>query len=105
MPQRQGAVRVDSTAVQGEGAYVVLRKLTVGEIKTMRNEAGKEDADTFTLSDDIIRARIVEWNWCDESGAPLPQPREHPEVCDSLTDDEFAFLAEAIAGSAEARKN
>lgn len=105
MPQRQSTTRVDASAVQGDGAYVVLRRLTLGEIRTLRAETGKEGSDMFTITEDMIRERIVEWNWADDSGAPLPQPGAHPEVFDSITDEELTFLASAIAGSAEARKN
>ena len=102
MPQRKAGTRIDTTAVQGEGSYVILRRLTVGEIKTLRRD---KDTDKFDLTEEMVRAHIVEWNWCDEGGNPLPQPGEHPEVFDQVTDEELAFLAEQVSGNAEARKN
>jgi hypothetical protein len=74
----------------------------VGEIKTLRKD---KDTDRFDLTEEMVREHIVEWNWCDEEGKPLAQPAEHPEVFDQVTDEELEFLAQHVAGSAEARKN
>ena len=101
MPQRQNRVRIDSEAVQGEGSFVVLRRLTVGEIKHVRKSA----EDSFELTEEMVRDHIVEWNWADEEGNPLPQPAKDPTVFESVTDEELSWLAKAIAGVAESRKN
>lgn len=103
MPQRQSTTRVDASAVQGDGAYVVLRKLTLGEIKALRVATGG-DSDKIALTEDMVREHLVEWNWADDNGVPLPQPTD-PAVFDNVTDDELTFLAQAIAGSVDQRKN
>ncbi len=101
MPQRQGITRIDCEAVQGPGSYVKVRRLTVGDIRLL----SKGNLDQFEVSESVIRDRIVEWNWADDEGHPLPQVQEDPAVFDSVTDQELTFLAQAIAGNAEARKN
>jgi len=91
--------------VQGEGAYAVIRKLTMGEIKAMKQLQAKGEADDFDMTTEVVQSCTLSWNWVDDDDAPLPQPREDPTVLDAITDDEFAFLAQAIAGSADAQKN
>ena len=108
MPRQKRTIQVESPDVQGEGSWVKLSKLTWGEIKAMRQRAQEvgDNADLqFEMGEDTIRRHVVSWNWADEEGNPLPQPTEDPQIFDSLTDDEFNFLAEVVAGSEESRKN
>ena len=108
MPRQKRIIEVDSSRVQGEGSWVRLSKLTWGEIKTMRARSvdAEDDADLqFEIGEATITKHVVAWNWADEDGHPLPQPQDDPEVFDTLTDDEFGFLAESISGSEESRKN
>lgn len=77
MPERQ-LKRVDCKAVQGDGAYMVLKPLTFGE----RRE---------NMSVDALMQRVVEWNWVDWDEEPLPLP--HDDVArESLTDSEVEFI-------------
>ena len=103
MPQRKTTVRLDSTAAQGEGSWVEIRRLTVGDIHSLR----KVEGDAYELGENLLRSRLVAWNWVDDKGQPLAQPGEpgFDVAFDSVTDEELKFLAGAIAGDAEARKN
>lgn len=138
MARRKTTKRVTSEGVQGEGSYVVLRRLTVEETaermdredvrdaaqrkadaarrKTDANEelaaSEKLTAEERDLVDEPSGSRyrdairyfadhIIAWNWADENENPLPLPSEDASVVDALTNDEAAFLGQALAGGSE----
>lgn len=128
MPQRQGVVQVDASPVQGDGAWVRVRRMSYGQKQTAtrllaeacggrvprsRAEAESQVALTteyLTEQDAFTQQLLVEsvmaWNWVDDAGQPLPLPSAEPAVVLRLTDDEVTFLATAIRGEdAEAEKN
>lgn len=91
--------RVDASAVQGEGAYVMVRPLTYGEAKMIRQLADTMTEDEkVTLTETLIREHITGWNWSDSAGSPLPSPWEDRLVLSSLTVEEMTFLGEALHG-------
>ena len=105
MPQRKSTKKVNSEAVQGEGAYVVLKKVTVGMWKETRAKIALPDADSMTIDLETIRDHVVEWNWVDDDGEPWPVPSQDENVLDALTIDEKSFLVGALFGDEEERKN
>lgn len=122
MAQRQGIIRIDAAEVQGEGAYVVVRKLGYAQRQQatrMMAEAfgGKlpqkiEGADIAVTSEflvgndaytrDLLTSNVIEWNWVNDAGKALPLPSADASVIERLTDDEVNFLAKAIQGGATA---
>lgn len=128
MAQRQGSVRVPSDDVQGEGSFVVVRKIGYaqkqlasrmladacgGRLPRRPDEAEERftaSTEFLTGNDDFTRQLLTEnvlaWNWVDDDGQALPLPRAGG-VIERLTDDEVTFLARAIQGQqpAEAEKN
>lgn len=99
---RQSTRKHDSTEVQGEGTWVELRKLTMGEMK--RIEQDVETEGNIPFSERKIRECVTAWNWTDEDGNALPIPSEDEAVLDGLTSDEFNFLCKCIVGAGD-RKN
>jgi len=105
---QQRHVKVGSAEVQGEGTYVVVRRVTVAETKEiMRSTTDREAGlETYCENTEWVAARILEWNWTDEAGNPLPYPKNDPGVIDRLTNEELQFLNQAILGRSEQeRKN
>ena len=118
MAQRQGIIRVDASEVQGDGAYVVVRKLGYAQrqmaTRMMADAFGGklpqnlQGADLSVTSEflagndaytrDLLTANIIEWNWVDDAGKALPVPSAEPAIIERLTDDEVNFLARAIQG-------
>lgn len=120
MAQRQGIVRIDAAEVQGEGAYVVVRKL--GYVQ--RQQATRMMADAFggklpqkldsaeiaitseflagndAYTRQLLGENVIEWNWVDDAGKALPVPSADGSVIERLTDDEVTFLARVIQGGA-----
>lgn len=113
MPERKTAkVRVASDEVQGEGSWVEVRRMKWGEIKSLSKKqreikaGGDETADmAIEVSDELLAEHVLAWNWVGEDGEPLPQPHRNVAAMDDLTDEEFSFLADAIAGDERRRKN
>ena len=91
MAKRNSTKRIDSDVVQGEGSYVVVRRLKIGGWRTLREKSAKEDADNFAIDLETIQEYIVEWNWVDDDGEPLAF-----DAVDDLTIEEKSFLIGAI---------
>jgi hypothetical protein len=105
MPKRQNLRRFPSDELQGEGSYVEVSRLTVGEAREADRMRKDPDADSFEAVSDFYQKHVHGWNWVDDDGKPLPLPRDDPAVVDALTDLEFAFIGDCLAGSEEERKN
>lgn len=89
--------RIDSSEVQGEGSFVKIQSpgfdvlgnlLSVAQIQGVD---GTEVTDTAavmaSLSSEtvdsifeLLEKVVVEWDWVDDNGNPLPQPKDDPEV-------------------------
>lgn len=109
MPKRQNVKTIDSSAVQGEGSYVVIKRMTYGEARAARDLArrAEKDKDEDAVADagqDMIANHLMTWNWVDDEGNPLPLPRDDRGVFDRLTDEEVLFLGQALNGTADAQK-
>ena len=108
MPQRKHKLiqRIDSAEVQGEGSYVIVQNLNLEQAKGLYGSAKSANRDSedemLTLGIQILKDLIIEWNWVDDDDNPLPQPKEHPEVLDTLPYQEATFLVTAL-GLGEAR--
>lgn len=97
-------MRVDTDDVQGEGSYVVLRKptwrdmrLALGAFQAAGGDANEEYAGLMMV-DALLPGMIVEWNWTDEAGQPLPLPSTDRAALDDLEPVEGLLLV------AEAKK-
>lgn len=119
MAQRQGQMRVDSAEVQGEGSFVVVRRVSYemrqratqmlaaangGVVPREMAQVSERmmSAEYLAQNDQFTRALleqyVVDWNWVDYAGKALPLPADMPGVIGQLTDEEVAFLARAING-------
>jgi len=96
--------RVDSASVQGEGSYVLLKKMTHGEVKTFnRAMAAAAKSEDETPLQIIIRTQVMEWNWSDAEGVAFPLPKDEPEILERLTEAELLFLTQSIMGVSSAK--
>ena len=82
--------RFDTDAVQGEGSYVKMRSLKLREVRALRKERNNPDFDGVEQMADIIAKQLIEWNWVDDEGEPIPCT---PEGVDELTEAEAELLA------------
>lgn len=121
MPQRKNTKRVNASAVQGDGAFVVLRALPWelqqrGQRALVEQAGGTMPQDMTQIpvstgfldaNDELTREMleqcVAEWNWVDDAGAPLPLPCAGGLV--KLTGDEVQFLLANLRLKPEAAKN
>lgn len=92
--------RISTVSVQGEDSFVVVRPPKWGLLRKAQQQSKADDAAAgVTFASDLIVASVVEWNWTDDDGLPLPLPKDNPAIIDELDADEVAFLVEQISGS------
>ena len=96
--------RVDSASVQGEGSYVVLKKMTHGEVKAFNREmAAAAKSENEMPLQIIMLTQVVEWNWSDAEGVAFPLPKDDPSLLERLTEAELLFLTQSIMGISSAK--
>lgn len=121
MPQRQITRRVETPEIQGEDSWIALRPMTVGEALRLQRGAEKmpglgkrfialvkrlfrikensyPKSRAYESSMKRILAFVADWNWVDDRGEPLPNPRQNPDVVKHLTNTEVLALAKIIYG-------
>jgi hypothetical protein len=97
-PNRQ----VDSAKVQGEGTYVVFRRLLWGEFQELSRRQEAKEITGEQYSSELIARQLADWNWTDESGVTLPVPQTDPSVLERLTDEEVGWLIDQVNGERQA---
>lgn len=102
MPERKATIRVSSEEVQGDESFVLLRRLKVRDARKAADAAKEKKDDTVNL--EILATSIIEWNWVDDDGKPMPLPGGKAEALDELTDQELAFLVDSLRGGPDAEK-
>jgi hypothetical protein len=127
MAKRQGLRTFDTSDVQGDGSWIKLRSMTVGEVLDLRRETEARANFRYRVGawlgrlvrrrppeSEIMRrnlARTIQyvkaWNWVDDLGEPLPLPTEDRRVLERLTAEEMGVVSECVNGDrqSEEQKN
>jgi len=127
MPQRANVRTFDSADVQGEGSYIRLRPMTLGEMLALQSEAAERRTLWYKLGrwlGRLFRKRpspvevqrqnmervfqyVRDWNWVDDDGNPLPDPINNPRALINLTLEEMRFINACVNGErqSEEQKN
>lgn len=101
--KRASIQRFETEEVQGEGSYVELRSLTLGEIRKWRKATKNDDADPVETVSKILVKQLVEWNWVDDDDKDLPCDAKG---LDQLYESEAEYLVNLlVSGSEEKLKN
>lgn len=99
--RKNNLVQVDSSAVQGEGSFVTLRKPSWKAMrKAMKGidlQGGDQSETGLAMMDQLLPEMVVAWDWTDMEGKPLPLPSEDASVWDDLDPTEAMFLINAAA--------
>lgn len=99
----------------------VISSFTVGKLRLMRRLAelnanmaavdGDGAAPAIALMDDafeeaigVLQGSVVDWDWTDDSGAPLPKPLHNPAAFQGLRIDEIYWLVAATRGETRAQQ-
>lgn len=105
-----------------EGEWIkVISSFAVGSLHVMRRitelqsqmDALEDDEeiqkviltdDTMNELIDVLKARVVEWNWTDDLGNPLPQPLNNAFAFHSLRLEELMYLGLVVRGESPAEQ-
>lgn len=63
-----------------------------------QNDANKANRSTQILCEEAAN-RVVDWNWTDLEGNPLPKPYRNPGVLHQLSNDELGYILKIMRGS------
>lgn len=99
MPKRQTVKRYETDEIQGEGSFVKVSGVKIREIRKIKKLSDDPDYDQFEGGLEMVANHILDWNWIDDEGEPLPLPKDDPAVVDELTNQETEYLAELLIGS------
>lgn len=98
MPERQRVKKLPSPAVQGADSWVQIKAITVGEAKKLQRLNGAGESEIDRASRELMSEYVLDWNWVDDAGEPLPKPNANPDIFDLLTPAEIQFIAGALGG-------
>jgi len=98
MAKRVSVIKYNTDEVQGEGSFVVLSALKVKEIRELRQQGKKKGFDAFEGGIQLLAQHVVDWDWVDDEGEPLPLPKSDLGVVDLLTNDEAELLSILLTG-------
>lgn len=110
MPERQRERTIDCTEVQGKDSWCVVRSPKYElVVKAMELELSEDSDDRvrriaeIELGEELMESAIVEWNWVEDDGTPMPQYGKGTKATD-LTIDEVTFLLDHILGDSRRKK-
>ena len=98
MSKRQSIVKIDASSVQGEGAYILWRRMTWGERREVAKDIREDKVDVIAMLLDLLQ----DWNWVDADGEKLPLPQVADDL-EKLYDEEVSFLADVGRRAIEGR--
>ncbi|MFA6271163.1 MAG: hypothetical protein WC657_08220 [Candidatus Paceibacterota bacterium] len=98
MPERPNTIKVDASSIQGEGAYILWRRMTWGERKQVQQEAKDDKLDSIQL----IVNHLAGWNWRDADGNDFPLPKTEADF-EQMYDEEITFLASVARKAIDGR--
>lgn len=102
MPKRNNTKRYETPDLQPPDGFVVIKAITVADAKRLQTMSKNGDADE--AGKQLFSEMVLDWNWGDENGEPLPKPYGNPAVFDLLTPAEIKRLADALAGFPDEKK-
>jgi len=112
MPKRQREKKVPSEDVMGEDSYVIVRSpkyeniVKAIEMTSEEEQEGNSRAQQLAqmkFGEDLLEECIVEWNWVDDDGKPMPQYGNGTKATD-LSLSEVTFLLDKILGDSRRKK-
>ena len=100
--------RVDSSEVQGDGSFVLLKSPGFSDLRELGelSSLGEDQSKAIKAMTPLLSVLVIDWDWVDDDGNPLPKPIDKPEVIESLTFQEQNFLVKSLdLGSLSDLKN
>jgi hypothetical protein len=92
MTARPTTVKVDASSVQGEGAYIVWKRLTWGERRDyIKAYNALPEEERASSSRQFLFDHLSSWNWVDAKNRRMPLPTTEDDE-KALYDEEVDFL-------------
>ena len=104
MPERLNTKRVVTESVQGADSYVVLKRATADETRTLykltraMDKADDEGDKSYNAQRAFVASHVLDWNWVWENGDAMPLPKDDPGVIGKLSDQELKSIVEGLLG-------
>jgi len=86
---RRSTLQIATPEIQGDDSWVEVVVFTVGERLSL---------PASIIKNELIKERVIGWNWVDKAGDPLPQPDGTDEMINVLTTFEVAALFDVVIG-------
>lgn len=83
---------IASDDIQGEGSFIKVKNMSIGELMAYANKDGKATGDPAKMGLQLLDQLIVGWNWVDDDDNPLPIPADNPGTVASLPFQEANWL-------------
>ena len=96
MPKRINKLlrKIDSSEVQGDGSYVMMKAPTIGDIREGTIPDKSDNAASTEYAVFLLGRLVKEWNWVNDNDEPLPQP--NPDIIAELPYPEIKFLMDSL---------
>lgn len=101
MRNKDKRIRIDSSEVQGDGSFVIVRSPSWGLLRKaqkMTNSGADAATVGIEFAEELVRETVLDWNWTDDADQPLPKPADDKAVIERLTAEEVSFLIEKVTG-------
>lgn len=111
MPARQNVKTIPTPAVQGDDSWIKIKAMTVEQFnrnQAILRQAQQPDANAETLDSlatELFAEVVMDWNWVDDDGKPLPKPNGNPKVFGTLTMAELLTIGEALRPAIDEKKD
>ncbi len=109
MPERQNVRTIETPQLQGDDSWIKIKAMSVAQyncraainrsLNTMDATAEDYEDRVAALdreSNQLMAECVVDWNWVDDDGNPLPKPHNNPDAIRKLTMPELMFIGEQL---------
>lgn len=116
MPERKRLVTLQTPELQGDDSWITIRKvsgydgLRLLELRQTMVSAGNGSGEpdyvaAIRETSEILLKYLVDWNWVDDNGEPLPDPGEIDDLLKTLSWEEIMGISAAVRRPTEAQGN
>jgi len=88
--------KVDSAEVQGDSSWVLLRSPVIDDFTSLDMPAEGDRKAAMEFGRELLKSLVLDWDWVDDEGGPLPKPPDDPAIMSQLPLSEIMFLIGAI---------
>lgn len=98
---KRNRIKTITGNINHDGGKIVIKAPTVGDqrhnqkhLKTFKDGSDEQELAANQWMADYV----LDWDWIDDDGNPLPKPHRNPEVFIQITNDELKYIALCLGG-------